>query len=315
MSATVYFRNAYVPAEQATVSIQNHAFLYGTSLFEGIRGYWLEDEQAISVFRASEHFERLINNCRIFGMNPGHSLPEMMQAMVKTIELNAPQTDTYIRPTVFKDIEQIGPGLTSGDDTFCLFTRPLGAYVAIDRGLSVCVSSWRRLGDNMIPPRAKASGAYMNTALIKSDALRNGFDDAIVLTEAGRVSEGSAMNLFLVRNGKLVTPAKTENILEGITRDTMIELAQKELGLEVEERQVDRTELYVSEEAFFCGTGAQVAPITQIDKRPLVNANGEGAIGPISEQLQSLYFKVVKNQLPAYSHWCTLVPINQTAAV
>ena len=313
-SQHAYFRNNFIPLEEANISIRTHAFLYGTALFEGIRGYWLPEQQALSVFRAREHYERLVANCRIFGMDSQHSVEQMMDATIQLIQKNEPETDTYIRPTVFKDIEQIGPGLNKGQDTFCLFTAPLGAYVAIDRGLSVCVSSWRRLGDNMIPPRAKAAGAYMNTALIKSEALANGFDDAIVLTEAGRVSEGSAMNLFIVRNGQLITPAKTENILEGITRDTIITLAREELGLTVLEQQVDRTELYVAEEAFFCGTGAQVAPVTHIDKRPLVNSNGEGAIGPISQQLQDLYFKAVKNELPKYADWCTIVPVKQTVS-
>jgi branched-chain amino acid aminotransferase len=165
--------------------------------------------------------------------------------------------------------------------------------------------------DNAIPPRAKAGGAYMNTALAVSDARKSGFDDAIVLTPEGTVSEGSAMNVFIVRNGKLITPAITENILEGITRDTILTLARNELGLQTEERVIDRTELYVSEEAFFCGTGAQVAPITQIDNRPL----GDGQIGPITRKVQDLYFQVVKNQIPRYKDWCTCVSVKPPVGV
>jgi branched-chain amino acid aminotransferase len=228
-----------------------------------------------------------------------------MRVLVTLIEKNAPKTDTYIRPTVFKDAEVIGPSLLKGEDGFSIFTAPLGAYVDIEKGLHVTVSNWRRLGDNAIPPRAKAGGAYMNTALIVSEARRSGFDDAIVLTNEGHVSEGSAMNFFMVRNGVLITPAITEDILEGVTRNTLIQLAQEQFGLTVQERQVDRTELYIADEAFYCGTGAQVAPITKIDHRPV----GDGQIGAITAKLQSLYFDVVKNRLPQYADWCTVVPV------
>lgn len=306
MSSIVYFRKQFVPLEQATLTVQNHAFLYGTSLFEGIRGYWVPEQNAISVFRAKEHYERLLQNCRIFCMDAEHSLDDLMNITVELIKKNAPKEDTYLRPTVFKDVETIGPSLLKGHDCLTIFTRPLGAYVDIEKGLHVTVSNWRRLSDNMIPPRAKAGGAYMNTALIVSEARRQGFDDAIVLTQEGNVSEGSAMNLFIVRDGVLITPAKTEDILEGVTRNTIIQLAKEQFGLQVEERQVDRTELYVCDEAFYCGTGAQVAPITKIDHRLV---GGREGVGPISKRLQDLYFDVVKNRLPQYEGWCTLVPV------
>jgi branched-chain amino acid aminotransferase len=181
----------------------------------------------------------------------------------------------------------------------------LGNYLDLSKGLSVCVSSWRRLGDNQIPPRTKAGGAYMNTALAVTDARRMGFDDAVFLTDAGHVSEGSAMNLFLIRHGKLITPGDTANILEGITRDTVIQIAKNELGLETESRTIDRTELYRADEAFFCGTGAQIAPITQFDNRQV----GTGELGEITHKLQTLYFDVVKGKLPQYRHWCEKVPV------
>lgn len=301
----IYFDQHFVPEEKAVVSVRNHSFLYGTSLFEGIRGYWVPEQNAISIFANQEHFARLLSNANIFGMHIEETLEQCCQITAELIQRNGHKGDTYIRPTIYKHAHVIGPYLDKIPNSLTIFTQPLGAYVDIDAGLSVCVSSWRRLGDNMIPPRAKAGGAYMNTALIKTEALRNGYDEAIVLTQEGRVSEGSAMNLFIVRNGKLVTPAVTENILEGITRNVIIELAKAELGLEVEERQVDRTELYVADEAFFCGTGAQVAPITSIDKRPV----GTGEIGPLSKQIQELYFDVVKGKVAKYKHWCTLVPL------
>jgi branched-chain amino acid aminotransferase len=301
-----YFRQGFVPESQAVLPIQNQSFLYGTSLFEGIRGYWEPEQNAISIFRAKEHFERLLRNANIFGMLVPESIEDCLNIVAELIKKNGLKTDTYLRPTIFKDGCGVGPSLEKFPNSLSIFTTPLGAYVDIENGLSVCVSSWRRNSDNAIPPRAKAGGAYMNTALIKTQALRDGYDDAIVLTQDGHVSEGSAMNLFMVRRGKLVTPAITEDILEGITRDTIIELATKELGMPVEERTVDRSELYVADELFFCGTGAQVAPITSVDRQPV----GTGEIGEWSKQLQDLYFKVVKNQVPQYSHWCQVVPLD-----
>ena len=200
----------------------------------------------------------------------------------------------------------ITPKLDQTVTDFCLWTAPLGQYVDTNKGLNVVTSSWRRVDDNAIPPRCKSVGAYANSALIVTDARKMGFDDAIVLNNDGTVSEGSAMNLFLVRNGKLVTPGKNDNILEGITRDAVMRIAREQLGIETEERVVDRTELYLADEAFYCGTGAQVAPITQIDNRKV----GDGEFGSISRKIQELYFKAVKNELPEYKDWCVMVPID-----
>jgi branched-chain amino acid aminotransferase len=232
-------------------------------------------------------------------------MTELLEITKTLIQKNKPKTDTYIRPTLFKTGENITPTLEKTVTDFCLWTAPLGNYLDLSKGLSVCVSSWRRLGDNQIPPRTKAGGAYMNTALAVTDARRMGFDDAVFLTDSGHVSEGSAMNLFLVRHNKLITPGDTANILEGITRDTVIQIAKNELGLETEARTIDRTELYRAEEAFFCGTGAQIAPITQFDNR----AVGTGQLGEITQKLQALYFDVVKGKLPQYRHWCEKVPV------
>jgi branched-chain amino acid aminotransferase len=301
----VYFRGQIRPDAEAVVSIRNHSLLYGTSIFEGIRGYWIEEQNAIAIFRAREHFERLLSNANIFYMHIDESVDDCLNILADLIRKNAHRGDTYIRPTLFKDGISIGPSLDKDPTSLSIFTQPLGDYIPIDKGLHVCVSNWRRNGDNAIPPRAKAGGAYMNTALAVTDARRSGFDDAIVLTEQGKVSEGSAMNLFLVRNGQLITPSNTENILEGITRATIIELARKELGLTVVERTVERTELYVADELFFCGTGAQVAGVTQVDHRPI----GTGEVGVLSKKIQDLYFQVVRNQVPPYSDWCQLVQL------
>ncbi len=298
-----YFEGQFVPMDEAKISIRTHAFLYGTSLFEGIRGYWLPESKQISIFRMHEHYERLLNNSRLFYLTPTQSLEELCELTIELVQRNRPSTDIYIRPTLFKTGENITPTLEQTVTDFCLWTKPLGEYLDLTKGLSICVSSWRRISDNALPARAKAGGAYMNTALAVTDARKMGFDDAVFLTENGTVSEGSAMNLFLVKNGTLVTPSKTEDILEGITRDTILAIAKNELSLEVEERAIDRTELYHADEAFFCGTGAQVAPITSFDNRPV----GSGESGPITRKLQNLYFDVVKNKRSRYHDWCTLV--------
>jgi len=299
----VFMDGEYVPYENAKISVRTHAFLYGTSVFEGIRGYWREDEKQIYIFRMKEHYERIHNSCKIMHMDPKYSVDEMCKITVELLKRNAPQTDTYIRPTIYKSAETIGPKLINNIDSFLIFTAPLGLYIDITKGLSVCVSSWRRSDDNAIPPRAKIGGCYANTALIVTDAIKAGFDEAIVLSHDGHVTEGSAMNLYLVQDGKLVTSKTTDNILVGVTRNTIKELAQKELGIEVIEREIDRSELYTSDEAFYCGTGAQVSPITSIDHRPL----GDGNVGPISKKLQELYFDVVRGKVEKYKHWC--VPV------
>lgn len=303
MSEIAYFEGQFVPIEQANLSIKNHSFLYGTSLFEGIRGYWLPEQEAASIFRLKEHYERILSNSNIFYMPPEQSLDELIEITKELVRRNAHKTDFYIRFTLFKNGVSIGPFLDKVKTDICAWTHPLGDYVNINDGLHVMVSAWRRVDDNAIPPCAKAAGAYMNTAIMITDAKRKGFDEVIALTNEGTVSEGSAMNFFMVRKGKLVTPPITENILEGVTRDSIITLAKEELGLTVEERTIDRTELYRCDEAFFTGTAAQVAPITKIEHRPV----GDGKIGTITQQIQQLYFNVVKNKNPKYSHWCTLV--------
>jgi branched-chain amino acid aminotransferase len=299
----VFMDGEYIPYENAKLSVRTHAFLYGTSVFEGIRGYWNEEEKQMYLFRMKEHYERITNSCKIMHMQPKYTVKEMCDITVELMKKNAPTTDTYLRPTAYKSGEMVGPKLINNPDSFLIFTTPLGQYVDINKGLHVCVSSWRRSDDNAIPPRAKISGCYANTALIITDAIKAGFDEAIVLSHDGHVTEGSAMNLYLVENNKLITTKTTDNILVGVTRNTIKELAQKELGLEVIEREIDRTELYIADEAFFCGTGAQVSPVTMIDNRPL----SDGNIGPITKKLQNLYFDVVRGKLDKYKHWCTPV--------
>jgi len=300
-----YLRGEFVPLEQATLNVRTHAFLYGTAVFEGIKAYWLPQANRMGIFRMPEHYRRLVQSSRIMMMRSPLDPATMGDLTVELLRRNQCQGSTYIRPIIYKADLRIGPILKveGTQDDFCLFTVPMDGYLDTEKGLSVGVSSWRRLDDNAIPARAKVNGAYVNTALAKTDGYLSGFDDVVVLTNEGHVAEGSAMNLFLVRDGQLVTSAITENILEGITRSTIIELAREELGLETVARPIDRTELYVADEAFFAGTATEVAPITSFDRRPV----GDGQVGRITKQLRDLYSKVTHGLLPQYERWVTPV--------
>ncbi len=297
----VYLNGEFVDATTASIPVRNHAFLYGTSVFEGIRAYYNKEDNQLYAFKMKEHFERLLKSCKIMHMHPEFSVEEFCELTKSLLKKNNYQTDAYIRPQVYKNALKIGPGLIDNPDAVLIFSFAMGDYIDVSKGLKVCVSNWRRNDDNAIPPRAKVAGSYANTALIITDARLAGFDDAIVLDQAGKVTEGSAMNLFLVEGDTLVTTQTTDNILVGITRDTIIELGRDVLGMKVEEREISRSELYVADEAFYCGTGAQVSPIVSIDNRPL----GSGVVGERSKELQKLYFDVVRGKVEKYKKWCT----------
>ncbi len=298
-----FFEGAIVPIEQARVSIMTHTFNYGTGCFEGLRGYWNDEEQQLFVFRMPEHFQRLHRSCRIIHSRLAYTVEELCSITIDLLRHEGFREDCYIRPIVYKADLGIGVRLHNLRDAFAMFCTPFGRYVEQEENCRACISSWRRLEDNAIPPRGKIIGAYVNSALCKTDAALAGFDEAIVLTEDGHVSEGSAENLFLVRDGRLITPGVNENILEGITRNTLMELARNELGIDTEVRSVDRTELYVADEVFFCGTGMQLVAVTQIDHRPI----GSGQMGPITQKLRDLYYGAVRGRVPQYRKWCTPV--------
>lgn len=299
MSEYVYLKGEYVEADKAFLPVRTHAFLYGTSVFEGIRAYYNSEENQMYAFRVSEHYQRLINSAKVMWMNSPHSISEYCEITKELLKKNNYKQDAYIRPTLYKSSIKVGPTLTGNEDSFLIFTTPFGDYFESGRGLKLCVSSWRRTSDNAIPPRAKVGGAYANAALIKTDAHEAGFDDAVVLSESGQVTEGSAMNIFLVMNGKLVTSSVTDDILIGVTRNTVIELA-KDLGIPIEERGIDRTELYLADEVFCCGTGAQIVHVESIDHRVV----GDGSVGAITKQIQDLYFDVVRGKVEKYRKWC-----------
>lgn len=299
MSEYVYINGEFVESDKAVIPVRTHAFLYGTSIFEGIRAYYNSDENQMYAFRVKEHYQRLCDSAKIMWMDSPYSIEEYCNITKQLLQKNNYKTDAYIRPTLYKSSIKVGPTLTDNEDSFLIFTTPFGDYFSTQKGLKLCVSNWRRTSDNAIPPRAKVGGAYANAALIKTDAHASGFDDAIVLSETGFVTEGSAMNLFIVRNGTLITSCITDDILVGITRNTIIELA-KELEIPVVERQIDRTELYISDEVFCSGTGAQVVFVESIDNRVI----NDGKIGDITQKIQTLYYDVVRGKVEKFKKWC-----------
>ncbi len=301
MPPYAFFNKQFVPLSEAKVGIMTHALHYGTACFEGIRGNWNSEEQQIYLFRVKDHYERLHKSCHIIKINLPYTVGELHRLTVELVEKNGYQEDIYIRPMVYKSSQAIGVRLHNLEDDFFIFVIPFGPYLDLEKGARCCVSTWRRIDDNMIPPRAKVTGLYVNSALAKTEAWERGFDEAILLTQEGHVSEGSGENIFLVLDGKLVTPSSSDNILMGITRDSIIKLARNELRIDTIERQVDRSELYLAEECFLTGTAAHVTPVIEIDHRQI----GSGKIGKITRKLQQLYFNVIQGRNPKYLDWCT----------
>jgi branched-chain amino acid aminotransferase len=300
---TVYFNKHFVPLSEAKISIRTNALHYGSGVFEGIRAYWNAAERQLFIFKLPEHFERLVNNCKVLKLTLDHDVKELCAVTVDLLRRNQPTEDAYIRPIAYIGSEGLRPTLLGYETGFAIYTIPLGKYIDTSTGIRVGFSSWRRIGDNTIPARCKVTGGYVNSALATTEAMEQGYDEALFLTQGGFISEGAAENIFLIRNGSLVTPDRSQDILEGITRDVMLTLCREELGLTVEERQVGRTEVYVADEVFLCGTGAQVSPVIEVDRRPV----GDGRPGPITTRIQQLYFEVVRGNHGKYRHWCTPV--------
>jgi branched-chain amino acid aminotransferase len=300
-TGVAYLDGRFTPLADAKVSIATHALQYGTGVFEGIRAYWNPAQEQLYVFRLREHFERMARSVRIMRIAlPGD--PEALSGIaLELLRKNGFKSDVYVRPLAFKAARSVKVALQGLRDGFGMYAFPLGGYLPTG-GLAARTSSWRRTSDDAIPARGKLTGAYINTALAVDEAHDYDADEAIFLTPDGHVSEGGGSNLFMVREGALVTPPVTDDILEGITRDSILELAE-ELGILVEERKIDRTELYVAEEVFFCGTGAQVAPCVKIDGREV----GNGEIGPVAKKIGDLYYGVAHGDDKRHPEWRTAV--------
>ena len=309
MTQYAYFEGLIRPIEEAKVSVMTHALNYGTAWFGGLRGYWNPEQEQLYVFRIRDHYRRFLDSGKILMAQLDLSVEELTTITLDLLRREGYREDCYIRPVGYKADPVIGVRLHNLRDAVTIFSTPFGRYIEDEEGAQVCVSSWRRVDDTALPPRGKIAGSYVNSALIKSEAVLNGFAEAIVLNQDGHVAEGSAENFFLVRGDTLITPPVYANVLEGITRRTVMELVTREIGLHVVEREIDRSEIYVADEAFFCGTGVQVVAIASVDHRPI----GSGRIGPVARQLRDLYFRVVRGQEPSYAHWLTPVYTDRAA--
>jgi branched-chain amino acid aminotransferase len=302
MPSYAFFKNQFVPLAEAKINVMTQALHYGTAIFEGIRGNWNSQQKQIYLFRLKEHYQRLLDGCRIIRIKLPYTIDELCQTSVELAQKCGFEEDIYVRPVAYKSSEALGVRVHDISDDYVVFIIPWGRYLDVDKARCV-ISSWQRPGNNAAPPQAKIMGNYATNALAKSDAIESGFDEAIMLSPDGYVSEGSGENIFLVKDGKLVTPAIYNNILPGITRDSVIKLARNELGLETIERPVVRGELYIADECFLTGTAAHVTPVSEIDHRQI----GDGEIGEITKKLQKIYAEVIRGENRKYLDWCTPV--------
>ena len=301
-----FFRGNIVPISEAKVSVMTHALHYGTAVFEGVRGNWNEAQNKLFVFRMAEHYDRLLQGCRMMLMDIPYSTEDLCNITIELLQSCGYKQDLYIRPLAYKSQELIANlRLQDLDSDFTLMAVPFGAYIDAEGAIDCTTSSWRRIDDTIIPPRVKISGHYVNSILAKTEATLAGFDEAIMLTQDGDVSEGSGENLFMVVNGSIFTPPVADNNLTGITRDSAITLAKDLLGIEVVERRIRRSELYLCDEVFLTGTAAHITPVGSLDRRPI----GEGGVGPITTKLRDAYVEVIKGDNPDYIRWCTAVPL------
>jgi branched-chain amino acid aminotransferase len=302
-SVICYFEGQFVPMRDAKVSIMTHAFMYGTATFEGIRGYWNADQGKLYGLKIREHVERIRQSCRILMMENVPSVDELTRLIVETVARNDFREDVYIRPSFYKSTRAIGVRLHHLENQLYIIAIPFGNYIDTDAGVRVMTSTWRRNADEALPARGKIVGGYVNMAFQKSEAEMNGYDEAVVLTADGHVNEASAANLFMVRDGVALTPPVNDDILEGVTRKAILELLANE-KIPVEVRSIDRSELYIADEMFLCGTGVQISPVVEIDNRPI----GSGEIGPIGKLVRDSYFDAVRGRDPRYAHWLTEIP-------
>ena len=307
--ALAFFRGRPVPLSEAKVGVMTHALHYGTSVFEGIRGNWNDQQGQMHVFRMREHYERLLQGCRIMMLDIPYTLDDLCRITIELLQSCGYREDVYIRPLAYKSMEQVANlKLQELDSDFTLMTVPFGSYIDTEGAIRCCTSSWRRIDDTIIPPRVKIAGHYVNSILAKTEAVMAGFDEAVMMNQDGTVSEGTGENLFLVSNGALHTPPVADNNLTGITRDSAMQLARNEMGLDIVERTIRRSELYLADEVFLTGTAAHVTPVGHLDNRPI----GDGGVGEVTRTLRDAYADVVRGNNPNYLHWCSQVPMEST---
>jgi branched-chain amino acid aminotransferase len=295
----VFFDGEFGRYHDHKLGLMTHALHYGTGCFEGIRAYWNDKQAQLHLLQAPAHYERLRRSANVMRMTVPYSTEELVNLTVELLRRNQFKSDVYVRPLLYASSEEIGVRLHDLQHGFFIYAIPFGKYVEIEGGIRCLVSSWRRVPDQSLPARAKITGAYAQSALAKTEAVESGFDEAIVLTVDGHVSEGSAENLFMLKDGVFVTPPVTDDILEGVTRTLLMKLIKDDLGKSVVERSIDRTELYTCDELLLCGTGAQISPVIEVDRRPV----GTGKVGEFTQELQSIYFGAVRGELAKYKDW------------
>ena len=295
----VFFEGDFARYNDVRLGLMTHALHYGTAVFEGIRAYWNERKEQLYLLQAAAHFERMRRSANVMRMELPHSTEELVNFTIELLRRNEYKSDVYVRPLLYTSSEEIGVRLHNLDRAFFIYSVPFGKYVEIENGIRCMVSTWRRVPDQALPARAKITGSYAQAALAKSEAVENGFDEAIVLSVDGHVSEGSAENLFMLKDGAFITPPVTDDILEGVTRQMLMKVIADELNLPVLERSIDRTELYTCDELLLCGTGAQISPVIEVDRRPV----GNGHVGEFTQELQSIYFSAVRGEAPKYRDW------------
>lgn len=303
MTTLAFFEGRIVPIDAAKISITNHTLHYGTGCFAGIRGYWNDSQKQLYVFRLQDHFARFLNSAKLLHSRIEYSNEQLQAFTLELLRQENWRENVYIRPIAYKDEGVYRVWVHDALDKVAIFSQPTGGYLPNDNSLSVCVSSWRRVDDTAIPARGKVNGTYVNSALAKSDAMLSGFNEAILLNQDGHVSEATAANFMMVRDGVLITPPITANLLEGVVRRSMIEIARDKLGISVEQREIDRSELYLADEIFFCGTGVQMAAVGSVDHRTI----GDGSKGPITAEIGDAFEKILLGEDDKYAHWISPV--------
>jgi branched-chain amino acid aminotransferase len=295
----VFFEGDFARYHDVKLGLMTHALHYGTAVFEGIRAYWNDKKGQLYLMEAAAHYERMKRSANVMRMTLPYSTEDLVNFTLELLRRNQFKSDVYIRPLLYTSSEEIGVRLHNLDRSFFIYAVPFGKYVEVDGGIRCMVSTWRRVPDQALPARAKITGSYAQAALAKSEAVEGGFDEAIVLTVDGHVSEGSAENLFMLKDGAFITPPVTDDILEGVTRQLLIKVIKDELKLQVTERSIDRTELYTCDELLLCGTGAQISGVVEVDRRPI----GDGKVGEFTQELQNIYFSAVRGETPKYKDW------------
>jgi branched-chain amino acid aminotransferase len=295
----VFYEGEFARYNDVKLGLMTHALHYGTAVFEGIRAYWNGRQSQLFLLQPAAHFERMKRSAGVMRMQLPYSTEELVNFTIEVLRRNDFKSDVYVRPLLYTSSEEIGVRLHKLDRSFFIYAIPFGNYVEVEGGIRCMVSSWRRVPDQALPARAKITGSYAQSALAKSEAVEDGFDEAIVLTVDGHVSEGSAENLFMVKDGVFVTPPVTDDILEGVTRKLLMKVIGEELNMKVVERSIDRTELYTCDELLLCGTGAQISPVIEVDRRPI----GDGKVGEFTQELQNIYFGAVRGETPKYGDW------------